>query len=95
MWQNTHLTKTDHCKYLREESLKNIHAAKKQIKKIEIKPTWSQSNATRSDAWQFSLLPVEQHFNSHQIQTYHQRKVRHKQILSSIDHKNMWDEHVT
>ena len=35
-----------------------------------------------------SLLPVEQHFNSHQIQTYHQRKVRHKQILSSIDLKS-------
>ena len=49
MWQNAHLTKTDHCKYLREESLKNIHAAKK---KLEFKPTWSQSNATRNNAWQ-------------------------------------------
>jgi len=37
MWQNTHLTKTDHCKYLGEESLKNIHAAKE--KKLEFKPT--------------------------------------------------------
>ena len=36
-----------------------------------------------------SLLPVEKHFNSHQIQTYHQSKVRHKQILSSIDDKSM------
>ena len=27
-----------------------------------------------------SLLPVEQHFNSHQIQTYHQRKVRQADI---------------
>ena len=34
--------------------------------------------------------------NPHPVQTYHQeRKVKHKQILSSIDHKNMWDKHVT
>ena len=41
--------KTDHCKYLREDSLMNILAAKK---KLEFKPTWSQSNATRNNAWQ-------------------------------------------
>ena len=28
--------------------------------------------------------------NPHPVQTYHhERKVKHKQILSSIDHKNM------
>ena len=32
--------------------------------------------------------------NLHPVQTYQQeRKVKHSQILSSIDHKNMWDKH--
>ena len=87
MWQNTHLTKTDHCKYLRKESLKNIPAAKKKKKKIEFKPTWSQSNATRSDAWQdffiacwTTLFKVK---NPHPVQTYHhekESKTRHADI---------------
>ena len=38
MRQNTHLTKTDHCKYLREESLKNIHGAKKKKKNLNSSP---------------------------------------------------------
>ena len=78
------LTKTDHCKYLRKESLKNIHAA------LEVRQMLQ--GVMRDN---ICFLPVEQHFNSHQIQTYHQRKVRHKQVLSSIDKKSTWDEHVT